>query len=53
MHLEAQTARREAIEAAIEEADKGLFVSGERVTEWIESWGTENELPMPKADIGT
>lgn len=53
MHLEAQSARREAIEAAIEEADKGLFVSGERVTKWIESWGTENELPMPKADIGT
>ena len=28
------------------EADEG--VSNERVMEWLDSWGTENELPAPK-----
>jgi predicted transcriptional regulator len=28
------------------EADQGI--SNERVTEWLDSWGTENELPAPK-----
>ena len=26
----------------------GEGVPGEEVIAWIESWGTENELPMPK-----
>ena len=33
------------------EADKGIFISEEAMTAWIESWDTENELPPPKPDI--
>jgi predicted transcriptional regulator len=33
------------------EADKGVFISGEKIFEWMRSWGTENELPPPKPDI--
>ena len=50
-HLEAQTARRKAIEAAFAEADKGEFVSSEAMLAWVNSWGTDNELPMPEADV--
>jgi predicted transcriptional regulator len=28
------------------EADQGI--SNERVMEWLDSWGTQNELPAPK-----
>ena len=50
-HLDAQTARREAIEAAFAEADKGEFVSSEAMLAWVNSWGSENELPMPEPDV--
>jgi predicted transcriptional regulator len=30
------------------ELDAGGGVSNERVMEWLDSWGTENELPAPK-----
>jgi len=43
----AKTAMEKAVDAAIAEADKGIFVSQEAVDRWMESWGTENELPMP------
>lgn len=50
-HLAAQEARREAIEAAMEEAKKGAFISSEKMLAWMASWGTENELPIPEPDI--
>ena len=28
----------------------GRTVSAEKVRAWIESWGTDNELPMPECD---
>jgi predicted transcriptional regulator len=40
-----------AIEEALEEADKGVFISGEAVDRWLESWGTDHVLPMPEPDI--
>ena len=49
--LDARDAKDRAIRAAIEEADKGIFVSSEAVDRWMESWGTDNELPMPEPDI--
>jgi predicted transcriptional regulator len=36
------------IRAGIAELKAGKGVSNERVTEWLDSWGTENELPAPK-----
>jgi len=44
-------AKRDAIEAALKEAEKGVFISEEAVQRWMDSWETENELPMPEADI--
>jgi predicted transcriptional regulator len=29
----------------------GPFISNEDMMRWLESWGTENELPPPKATI--
>ena len=40
-----------AIDEAIKEADKGVFISGEAVNRWLASWGTDNVLPMPEPDI--
>jgi antitoxin component of MazEF toxin-antitoxin module len=36
------------IEAGIAEHEAGHSVDGERVIEWLKSWGTEHELPMPQ-----
>jgi predicted transcriptional regulator len=49
--LQAKTAKRKAIEKAVEEADKGIFISEGAVNAWVDSWGTENELPVPEPDI--
>ena len=32
----------------LEDIKNGRIVDGEEVLAWIESWGTENELDMPK-----
>lgn len=50
-HLAERRAYLAAIEEAEREADEGIFVSGEAVIKWLESWGTENELPPPEPDI--
>lgn len=49
--LNLQAHKRDVIAAAAAEADKGVFISGEAMHRWIESWGTENELPPPEPDI--
>ena len=36
------------IRAGLAEMEAGEGVSNERVMEWLDSWGTENELPAPK-----
>jgi predicted transcriptional regulator len=33
------------------EADKGVFISGEAMDSWVESWDTDHELPPPEPDI--
>lgn len=50
-YLDKQAYKRESLLAAIEEADKGIFISEEAMDKWMESWGTENELPAPEPDI--
>ncbi len=49
--LEAKATKRAAIDAALAEAEQGRFISGDAMNAWIDSWDTEAELPMPKADI--
>jgi predicted transcriptional regulator len=36
------------IRAGMAELEAGQGVSNERVMEWLDSWGTENELSAPK-----
>jgi antitoxin component of MazEF toxin-antitoxin module len=36
------------IRAGLAELEAGKKISNERVMEWLDSWGTENELPAPK-----
>jgi antitoxin component of MazEF toxin-antitoxin module len=35
------------IRAGLADLEAGKKISNERVTEWLDSWGTENELPAP------
>ena len=49
--LDAKAAKRNAIEEAVLEADKGVFISNEAMNAWIDSWDTDEELPMPEPDI--
>ena len=50
-YLDNQALKREAVREALAEADKGVFISGEAMHRWIESWGTANELPPPEPDV--
>jgi predicted transcriptional regulator len=38
---------RQEIEAGLADMEAGRTVSGEKVLEWVKSWGTERELPPP------
>ncbi len=38
----------EAIREGIADADAGRLVDHDRVASWLESWGTDNELPAPR-----
>lgn len=41
-----------AIEEAVKDADEsGEYISHEKMSAWLLSWGTENELPPPEPDI--
>jgi predicted transcriptional regulator len=49
-YLEVQHSQIEGVRVAIEEADRGEpGIPHERVAAWLESWGTDNELPPPEA----
>lgn len=50
-YLEVQEYERNILQERIEEAEKGIFISGEAMTRWVNSWGTENELPPSEPDI--
>ena len=49
--LDASVYKRECLQEAIAEADKGIFISEEAMDRWVDSWGSENELPLPEPDI--
>ena len=40
----------EAIREGIADADAGRLVEHEKVAAWLESWGTDHELPAPRCD---
>lgn len=42
------SAEHNHIRAGLSELEAGKGVTNERVIEWLDSWGTGNELPAPK-----
>lgn len=50
-YVERNQWKMKALAEAKKEADKGVFVSHENINTWLDSWGSENELPAPTADI--
>lgn len=46
-YLDIYQAQVEGIKKALAEADRGEIIPHESVAEWVNSWGTENELPRP------
>ncbi len=44
-------AEREILRQRVVEADKGKFISSEAMLRWMESWGTDRELPPPEPDL--
>lgn len=40
-----------SIDEAVEKANHGDFISHEATKDWLTSWGSENELPTPTANI--
>jgi len=51
--LDAKAAKRAMIDAALAEADGGAFVSSDAMRGWVNSWGSDRELPAPTADLQT
>lgn len=48
--VEARQAKRDAITAALKEAEKGQFISSEAMFAWIDSWASDHEGPDPSVD---
>ena len=46
-----EAAYKADIQAALKEAEKGIWISEEAMDRWVDSWGTGNELPAPEPDI--
>lgn len=50
-YVERNSWKVEALKQAKKEATKGEFISHQAMSDWINSLGTDNELPAPEADI--
>jgi predicted transcriptional regulator len=50
-YLDGMDGFRKELDKAFAEAEKGVFISGEAVHAWMQSWGTDKELPFPEPDI--
>lgn len=50
-YLAACEQKRKAIDAALEQADHGAFISSEAIGAWVDSWGSDNELAPPAANV--
>jgi len=48
MHVDRENWERQQILQGLAELDAGQGVAHERVVEWLESWGTDHELPAPR-----
>jgi predicted transcriptional regulator len=46
--VDPESFEHQRIRQGLAELDAGNSIANERVMEWLDSWGTENELPAPK-----
>ena len=51
--IQAKEAKHKAIDAALAEAEKGEFVSQKTLNDWMDSWDSDSELPIPEPDISS
>lgn len=49
--LRARELKRQAIEAALEEAENGIFISSKSMNAWVDTWSTSEEGEAPEADF--
>lgn len=49
-YLKRNSWQTQALQKAVEAADRGVFVSGTAVDAWLDSWGTADELAPPRPD---
>ena len=49
--LTAKAEKRQAIAAAIAEADQGAFISEQALNAWMDAWDGDEEPPLPEPDI--
>lgn len=50
-YVEKNEWRMKAMTEATRAADKGIFISHEKIDSWLGSWGEKNELLAPTPDI--
>ncbi|MGL4490222.1 MAG: CopG family ribbon-helix-helix protein [Rhizobiaceae bacterium] len=50
-YLAREEALKQSLRAAIAEADKGVFVSGEAVERWMDRWADGFDDPFPEPDV--
>jgi predicted transcriptional regulator len=50
-YLDAQDALRREIDAAVAEAEEGVFISVEAIGAWMRTWGSADEAPPPEPDV--
>jgi predicted transcriptional regulator len=50
--VKARQAKRAAIEAALQEAEQGRFISSAAMVAWVDSWESGDERPAPEPDVG-
>ena len=50
-YLGREKALRDSVIAALAEADKGVFVSGEAVEGWMARWADGHDDPFPEPDV--
>ena len=48
MYIASDSWEHRSIRAGLAELDAGQGISNERVMDWLNSWGTSNELPAAK-----
>jgi predicted transcriptional regulator len=46
--IDLQTWHLAAIDEGLREADAGKLIAHDEVADWVKSWGTPDELPMPE-----